>query len=174
MAWLVGIEPTSKKPARMWLLEAKLMGAKDEASLDREIATIGTFDKLNDASPIRLIARLSDAKPAELQSLVGSKGLKLCKRQGEKKTCASIAQKSIDAKKAKQIVDRAGVIASYARDDSDLDEGLQVPSCSAEEKNPKRIDCVASIRGPAGGAWIFERTDAGLRLVEVWSWAEDS
>ena len=160
----------------MWLLEASVLGATDEASLDKEVATLGTFSAAKGTSPIKMIARLPNATPADLQALVGKPGLKLCKRQGEKKSCKTVAAKAIDAKKAKQIVDTAGVIASFEPDPDSTEpaEALQVPACEPNEKNAKELDCSSSVGGPSGGSWIFEQTDAGVRLSEVWTWAEDS
>ena len=176
MTWIVGVDPKSKKPQRMWRLENQVLGATDDASLTRELQTIGRFDLAAGSSPIRIIARLPDATPAELQALVGKAGLKLCHRQAEKKKCKTITQKAIDAKLAKKIVESGGVIGAYEPDPSATEspEVLQPPSCAPDEKNPQWVTCSASIGGPAGGQWVFEKTSGGLRLAEVWSWAEDS
>jgi hypothetical protein len=174
-AWIVGLGP-DKKPARMWRLELEVLGATDEASLDREGATLVSFGATATTPLVRTIARLPLATPAELQALVGPQGVKLCERQAEKRKCTSATQKSIDAKRAKQIVDRAGLIGEFAPgDDADPPvEVLQPPACEVDEKNPKRVICTATIGGPAGGSWIFEKTQTGMRLAEVWAWAEDS
>jgi len=173
MTWIVGIGP-NKQPARMWLLEGQVLGATDEASLDRELAATG-LAQAKDSSAQKLIARLSLATPAELQALVGAPGLKLCKRQGEKRKCTTVAQKSIDAKRAAEIVKRAGVTAAFDPGDNDESySSLQAPACNVDDKKPTRLDCSASVGGPAGGEWVFEKTASGLRLAEMWSWAEDS
>jgi hypothetical protein len=167
--WIVGVSPT-KKPARMWRLEAQTLGATDEASLDAElaIATLGTTT----TSPVKLVARLALATPPEMKALVGARGVKLCKRQGTKKSCTTtIAQASIDAALASKIALHGGQIATFEPADGEF--GLQIPSCDAD-KDPSRITCIASSGGPDGGQWIFEKTVGGLRLAEVWSWAEDS
>lgn len=174
MAWIFGTGPTHK-PARMWLLELKVMGATDEASLTRELGTLGTLGPTKDVSPVKVIARLGDATPAELQALVGKQGLSLCTRQGQKNSCKKVAQKAIDAKRAAQIVHQAGVVATYAPDpEGDTAEALQPPACEPDEKKPDLITCGASVGGPAGGTWVFTKSADGLRLVEVGSWAEDS
>jgi hypothetical protein len=169
MTWIVGVAP-NKQPARMWRLEAQVLGATDDASLDRELAAT-SLGASTDSSPVKLIARLPLATPAELQALVGTSGLKLCHR-GKKRKCSPLAQKKIDVKAAAKIVALGGEIATYGLDDQEA-ESLQVPACEVDEKSPTRLNCIASVGGPAGGEWVFDKTASGLRLAEVGSWAEE-
>jgi hypothetical protein len=166
MTWIIGVAP-NKQPSRMWQLEGQVLGAKDEASLDRELA-VTTFGASSDSSPVKLIARIPLATPAELQALVGAPGLKLC-TQGKKRKCSTLPQKKIDAKGVSKILKESGVIAKYGLEDSEA-EALQLPACELEGA---LIRCSASYGGPYGKAWLFEKVPTGLRLVEVGSWAEE-
>lgn len=173
MTWIVGVDSKAKKPLRMWRLELEVLGATDEPSLDKELAVTGLGPT---TAPLpRQVVRLAKATPAEFQELVGKQGVKSCHRQAEKRTCTPVAQESLDAKKVKELVDKAGVTGDYETDpDGEPFGNLQPPHCQVDEKDPKRVDCTASLGGPAGGQWVFEKTDTGYRLAEIASWAEDS
>ena len=177
MVWLIGVDPTSNKPARMWLLESQVLGATDDASLGRELDTVSTFVAGKGVSPVKMIARLPDASPAELKELVGKQGVILCARAAMLKTCTTIAQSAIDAKTAKKIVAAGGVIGTFEPTpdpNGDLPKMLQPPECWPDAENPDRLDCVAKAGAQVRSEWIFERTERGLRLAEVWTWGDDS
>jgi hypothetical protein len=168
----VGVNPTTKKPARMLLLEEQVSGATDDTSLERELA-ITTLGDPKSSSPFQLLARLPLATQAELQALVGPSGVKLCHRLGTKKSCTRVTTKAIDANGAEAIRNRGGVIATYTPDDPVSAGVLFQPGCAPDEHQPNRIDCIADYGGPMGGEWVFEKTADGLRLLEIWDWAEE-
>ncbi|MFO0616977.1 MAG: hypothetical protein U0414_30560 [Polyangiaceae bacterium] len=175
--WILGVNPKAKpeeqKPARMWRLELKVLGAKDEASLDAELGALGSLGPTT--APERVIARLEDATPAEFKALVGKGGVKRCDRQGEKRVCKDIQESALDAKQVHELVADAGLIAAYEPDPSGTPvEELQQPGCAPDEKDPKRTICTATVLGPGGGRWVFKRVDGALRLVEIGRWAEDT
>jgi hypothetical protein len=168
-------------PARMWLLEGQLIGATDEASLDGELARLGSLGPTENTSPRRLVVRLRWATPKELRALIGAPGLKLCRRQGETRHCTRIAQESIDKALVATIAAQGGPFAEFAFETEGNE--LDAPYCQPEGEPPDasehsgargRVRCTATIGGPAGGAWVFEKTGRGLRLAEVWAWREDS
>ena len=103
-----------------------------------------------------------------MRALVPAKGVQLCHRQAFKRGCSTIAKAAIDAKTTKKIADKPGAFAKYVNEDF---SGLQRPAC---EEKAKRITCSASVGGPEGGQWIFERRGNDLDLVEIASWAEDT
>jgi hypothetical protein len=170
--FVFGVAPTTKKPTRMPLVELQTLGANDEASLDRELA-VKTLGALT-APPLRLIARLPLATPDELKALVGAAGVKSCTRMGAKKNCTPVATAKIDAAKVAALVKLGGTLEPFDPEDGDITQNLQGLSCAADDKNPKLVTCTASIGGPAGGQWTFEKTATGVRLAEVWSWGETS
>ena len=172
--WVYGMNPKTKKATRMPVIELRALGATDAASVERELALPGLGPLT--APPARLIARLPLATPDELKALVGPTGVKTCTRLAEKKNCTPVAQKQIDAAKVRVIAKIGGTISPWEIDGLDPSDALEAPSCSDDEKNPKLVRCGASVGGPAGGEWVFEKTGngAGLRLAEVWSWAETS
>lgn len=173
--WIVTVGPKAHKPVRMWLTEYRVLGANDEASLDRELAAAKTFGATKDTPLVKLIVKLPVATTDELKALVGPKGLKLCHRQGAKRTCKPVAQKAIDAKRAAEIAGYGGAFGAFASSDEDDSATLlQQPACNDQDKPAKVMRCGASVGGPLGGEWVFEKTASGWRLSEVGQWAEDS
>ncbi len=172
--WVYGVNPKTKNATRKPVVELRALGATDAASVVRELATPGLGPLA--VPPARLVARLPLATAAELAALVGPAGVKTCTRLAEKKNCTLVAQKQIDAAKVRAIVKLGGTIAAWQIDGLTPSDELEAPHCSDDEKNPKLVRCYASVGGPAGGEWIFEKTGngGGLRLAEVWSWAETS
>jgi len=172
LTWIVGIAPT-RKPARMLLLEGEVIGAANEASLDRELGALSSLGP-TEGTPLRkVVVRLARATPAELRALVGPAGLEICTRQGTRRSCSHVAPNAIDVKRVAQVAALGGTFAKFAPDDgSEVD--LSPPTCQPVEERPARIRCGANVRGPEGGEWIFERTAHGVRLAEVWHWREDS
>lgn len=152
----------------MSTLEYQLIGVSDERTLDAELASIGKLGPTTNVPVERIVTRLPWATPDELKTLVPAKGVQVCQRQAMRRGCSTIAKAAIDAKTTKKIVDKPGAFAKYVNEDF---SGLQRPSC--EEKD-KRIKCTASVGGPEGGQWIFERRGNDLELVEIGSWAEDT
>ncbi len=168
--WIFGTDKTGDVN-RMWKLELMLTGVTDEASFDAELAKKGTLGAVTGVPLPRVIVRLENATPPELRALVGPGGVKVCNRLAEKKTCKTVATASIDAKKVLEIAHIGGPFAELGDDTPD---GLGAPTCQADEKIKTRWNCFASIGGPKGGQWVFDVTPSGTRLVEVWSWAENS
>ena len=166
--WIFGVHSRDGRVARMSALEYQILGATDERTLDAELASLGKLGPTANVPIERVIARLPWATADELRALVPAKGVLSCHRQAMKRSCSTIARAAIDAKTAKRIVDKPGAFAKYLNEDLN---GLQRPAC--DEKG-KRITCSASVGGPEGGQWIFERAGADLQLVEIGSWAEDT
>ncbi len=164
--WIVGVGP-DKRPARMLLLETQVIGATDEASLQRELS-VATLGSTAHASPVKVIGRLSLATPAEMRALVGPKGLQLCKRDGDSHTCTTIAQKAIDKAAVAAIVKRGGVSRKF----QPVDDIVTVPSCSHGDDAPTRWHCSATDGGNSGGEWKLDATGGKLVLVEVSRWEE--
>lgn len=170
--YVIGVEPKAKRPARMTTIELRVLGANDEASLERELALATLGPPVG--PPERLIARLPLATPDELRALVGPAGLKTCNRLAEKIRCTTIAQKQIDGAKVRVIVGHTLPLNAFEPAGVEPRETLDAPSCTPSEKDPKLLGCDASVGGPEGGQWYFEKTASSLRLAEVWQWAETS
>jgi hypothetical protein len=166
--WIFGVRPTDGHVARMGALEYQVIGATDERTLDAELAALGKLGPTANVPVERVVTRLPWATPDELRALVPAKGVQLCHRQAMKRSCTTIAKAAIDAKTAKKIVEKPGAFGKYMGDDLNA---LQHPAC---EEKAKRITCGASVGGPEGGQWIFERRGNDLELVEIGSWAEDT
>jgi hypothetical protein len=171
MTWILGVAP-SGKPARMTSLEYQVLGATDEASFERELRGLSTLGDPSTMPLPKIVVRLGKATPQEMRALVGPKGLKLCQRRAERRSCVPIAQRSIDARRSAEIAQRGGTFARFACDD--CEEALQPPACQPDEEHRDRVRCGADVGGPAGGEWIFEKSGDRFRLAEVGSWAEDS
>lgn len=165
--WIFGVRPDGRV-ARMSALEYQVIGANDERTFDAELASVGKLGPTTGVPVERIVARLPWATTDEMRALVPAKGVLQCQRQAMKRSCSTVARGAIDAKTAKKLVETPGTFAMYASDDM---RELQRPSC--EEKG-KRITCSASVGGPEGGQWVFERRGADVELVEIGSWAEDT
>jgi hypothetical protein len=164
--WIFGVRPDGRV-ARMSALEYQVIGATDERTLDAELASLGKLGPTTNVPVERIVSRLQWATADELRALVSPKGVQQCQRQATKRSCTTIARVAIDAKATKRIVEKPGAFAKFVNDDA---TGLQRPAC----EETKKVLCTASVGGPEGGAWIFERRGAVLELVEIGSWAEDT
>jgi hypothetical protein len=166
--WIFGVRPRDHRVSRMSALEYQVMGASDERTLDSELSTLGILGPIANVPIERIVTRLRWATADELRALAPAKGIQECHRQATKRTCTTVARAAIDAKTTKRLVAKPGAFATYVADEM---TALQRPAC---EETGKKITCSASVGGPEGGQWIFERRGADLELVEIGSWAEDS
>lgn len=172
--WLYTVRPADGRVVRMSVLEYQVIGANDERTLDTELASLGKLGPTANVPAERIITRLPWATADELKALVPAQGVRECHRQAMRRTCNTVARAAIDAKTTKRLVTKPGAFAKYETDDM---TALQRPSCEEKAKkgtSTTTITCGASVGGPEGGAWVFERRGADLELVEIGSWAEDS
>jgi hypothetical protein len=154
----------------MHRLEYQVLGATDEASLDRELATQGLGVRA-DSSPLRLLARMPQATAAEVQVLVGPAGVRLCRRKDSARKCTSVSQKAVDASQVAEMVALGGVIDAFAAGPELVPQakGLMPPQpCEKAAGSPARLDCRLTDGETTRAEWIFEATPAGPRLAEVW------
>jgi len=170
--WIFAVRPGDRRVARMRTLEYDVMGATDERTLDAELASINGLGPIAGVPIERIVTRLRLATADELRALVPATGLRVCHRQAMRRSCSQVSRGTIDAKTTKKLMEKPGAFAKYANDDL---QGLQAPGCEEKPaKNGTTITCSASVGGPEGGQWVFERKSTGLELVEIGSWAEDS
>jgi hypothetical protein len=168
MAWIVGIG-WPNKPMRKPLREMQLLGATDEASLDRELATT-TLALTPESSPLKLIARLPLATSSEIRALVGPKGLRLCASDpdgdpdGPPRKCRTVARDKLDTKLVAEPEVRAAIVG-FPEPRGPADEPT---GCGADGATGAHITCLTFTSSSCeGGRWRFERIHGMLRLVEI-------
>lgn len=155
--------------------EVELLGVRDDEALAAAIPTQGSYEPPADGvSPVRFIARLGYATPAQFRQAVAATGLRLCTdlpdRTGvRRKRCANMpAARLTDALITGRIRRDLGGFTDVLTDDPD---GLTMPSC---QRAGREVHCNANIGGPSGVDWSLVGDGAAMRLVELSPWAESS
>lgn len=167
--WIFGERANDHRVSRMRALEYQIIGATDEKSLHTELAARNALGPTAGVPIERIIARLELATPDELRALLPAAGVRVCHRQARRRSCTTTSRAAITARK---ILETTGGFAQY---EADGFVGLQVPACDTKSSGgTTTITCLASIGGPSGAQWVFERKGTTLELVEIGTWAEDS
>lgn len=155
--------------------EIELLGVRDDAALAAAIPTQGSYEPPAEGmSPVRFIARLRYATPAQFRQAVAATGLRLCTDLPDR---TGVRRKRCTTMPAARLTD-ALITGRIRRDLSEFvdvltDEpnGLTTPSC---QRAGREVHCNANIGGPAGVDWSLVGEGAAMRLVELSPWAESS
>ncbi len=155
--------------------EVELLGVRDDAALAAALPGMGRYEAPADGmSPVRFIARLRYATPAEFRQAVAPSGLRLCAdmpdRSGTRhKRCTTYPTARLtDALITGRIRHDLGTFVDVLTDDT---SGLTFPSC---QRRGQELRCNANTGGPSGVDWTVTGEGASMRIVEVSPWAESS
>lgn len=155
--------------------EQQLLGVRDEASLAAATQGLDAYEPpAAGLSPVRFIARLRYATPAQFRAAVAPAGLRLCTdlpdRTGvRRKRCTTYpAARLTDAMITGRIRRDLGEFAVELVDDV---RQLTTPSC---QRVNQEVHCGANVGGPAGTDWSLVGEGAAMRIAEISPWAESS
>lgn len=155
--------------------ELELLGVRDDAALATALPAQGSYEPPAEGmSPVRFLARLRYATPAQFRQAVAATGLRLCTdlpdRTGvRRKRCTTFpAARLTDALITGRIRRDLGQFVDVLSDEPD---GLTTPSC---QRAGREVHCNANIGGPAGVDWSLVGEGASMRLIELSPWAESS
>ena len=161
--------------APMVRAEVQLLGVRDDDALAAALPTMNTYEPpAAGMSPVRFLARLRYATPAQFRAAVASTGLRLCtdlpdRTGNRRRRCATTpVARLTDALITGRIRRDLGVFDEVQTDEAGE---LTMPSC---QRQGAEIRCRANIGGPAGVHWALLGEGETLRLIEVCPWAESS
>jgi len=155
--------------------EMRLLGVRDDVALAAALPGLITYEAPAEGlSPIRFLARLGYATPAQFRAAVAPAGLRLCtdlpdRTGNRRRRCVTTpAARLTDSMITGRIRTDLGQFVEVLVDDPN---GLQVPSC---QRHGTELRCGANIGGPAGSSWAFVGEGSALRIAELGPWAESS
>lgn len=155
--------------------ENQLLGVRDDAALAAAIPGLNTYEAPAEGmSPMRFIARLRFATPAQFRAAVASTGLRDCtdfpdRTGNRRKRCTTRpVARLTDALITGPIRRSLGTFVDVLSDDTNE---LTDPSC---QRVGNELHCGANIGGPAGTDWAVVGEGASLRIIEISPWAESS